>query len=116
MESGHSTCRHMLEPVRPEAVLPDRALCLPTFSHFFIVNKSSLSLCTRGPWIFGLATSHPAPEAVCCATREREWRIGQATVARGPTLTSLGCALDPLTIMSLGQGVVIRFTPVLYYE
>jgi hypothetical protein len=43
---------HLLEPVRPEAVLPDRALCLPTFSHFFIVNKSSLSLCTRGPWIF----------------------------------------------------------------
>ena len=29
----------MLEPVRPEAVLPDRALCLPTFSHFLIVNK-----------------------------------------------------------------------------
>ena len=34
----------MLEPVRPEAVLPDRALCLPTFSHFLIVNKTSLSL------------------------------------------------------------------------
>jgi hypothetical protein len=33
----------MLEPVRPEAVLPDRALCLPTFSHFLIVNKTSLS-------------------------------------------------------------------------
>jgi hypothetical protein len=30
--------------VRPEAVLPDRALCLPTFSHFLIVNKTSLSL------------------------------------------------------------------------
>jgi hypothetical protein len=29
----------MLEPVCPEAVLPDRALCLPTFSHFLIVNK-----------------------------------------------------------------------------
>ena len=29
----------MLEPVRPEAVLPDKALCLPTFSHFLIVNK-----------------------------------------------------------------------------
>jgi hypothetical protein len=34
----------MLEPVRPGAVLPDRALCLPTFSHFLIVNKTSLSL------------------------------------------------------------------------
>ena len=34
----------MLEPVRPEAVLLDRVLCLPTFSHFLIVNKSSLTL------------------------------------------------------------------------
>jgi hypothetical protein len=39
---GYSTRRHMLEPVRPEAVLPDRALCLPNFSHFLIVNKTSL--------------------------------------------------------------------------
>jgi len=31
-------------PVRQEAVLPDRAVCLPTFSHFVIVNKTSLSL------------------------------------------------------------------------
>jgi hypothetical protein len=30
--------------VRPEAVLPDRALCFPTFNHFLIVNKTSLSL------------------------------------------------------------------------
>ncbi len=43
-EWGYSTRRHTLEPVRPEAVLPDRALCLPTFSHFLIVNKTSLSL------------------------------------------------------------------------
>jgi hypothetical protein len=43
-EWGYSTRRHMLEPVRPEAVLPDRALCLPTFSRFLIVNKTSLSL------------------------------------------------------------------------
>ena len=42
-EWGYSACRHMLEPVRPEAVLPGRALCLPTFSHFLIVNKTSLS-------------------------------------------------------------------------
>ena len=40
---------NMLEPVRLEAVLPDRALCLPTFSHFFIVNKTSLSL--RPPFL-----------------------------------------------------------------
>jgi hypothetical protein len=31
----------MLEPVRPKAVSPDRALCLPTFSHFVIVNITS---------------------------------------------------------------------------
>ena len=29
--------------VRPEAVLPDRALYFPTFSHFLIVNKTRLS-------------------------------------------------------------------------
>ena len=37
----------MLEPVRPGAVLPDRALSLPTvptFSHILIFNKTSLSL------------------------------------------------------------------------
>jgi hypothetical protein len=40
--------------VRPEAVLPDRALCLPTFSHFLIVNKTNLSL---------LQSLSPSPEA-----------------------------------------------------
>jgi len=44
----------ILEPVRPGAVSPDRALCLPTFSHFVIANKTSLSLSlspstARGP-------------------------------------------------------------------
>ena len=34
----------MLEPMRPGAVSPDRALCLPTFSNFVTVNKTSLSL------------------------------------------------------------------------
>ena len=34
----------MLEPERPEAVSPDRALCLPTFSHLLIVNKTFISL------------------------------------------------------------------------
>jgi hypothetical protein len=34
----------MLEPVRPGAVSPDRALCLPTLSHFLIVNKWNFSL------------------------------------------------------------------------
>ena len=35
-EWGYSTRRHTLEPVRPEAVLPDRAMCLRTLSHFFL--------------------------------------------------------------------------------
>ena len=40
MESrGYSTRCHMLGRERPEAVLPDRALYLPTFSHLLIVNK-----------------------------------------------------------------------------
>ena len=43
-EWGYSTRRDILEPVRPEAVLPETALCLPTFSHFLIDNKISLSL------------------------------------------------------------------------
>jgi hypothetical protein len=35
----------MLGPESPEAVSPDRALCLPIFSHLLIVNKLiSLSL------------------------------------------------------------------------
>jgi hypothetical protein len=29
----------MLERVRPEVVLPDKALCLPTLSHLLIVNS-----------------------------------------------------------------------------
>jgi len=54
-KAGHMTKRRvglefspsMLEPVRPGAVLPDRALSLPTvptFSHILIFNKTSLSL------------------------------------------------------------------------
>ena len=48
----------MLEPVRPGAVSPDRALCLPTFSHFLIVNKTSLSL--------SLSSSAPAHSKPFC--------------------------------------------------
>jgi hypothetical protein len=48
----------MLEPVRLGAVSPDRALCLPSFSHFVIVNKTSLplslslSLVRLAPWLY----------------------------------------------------------------
>jgi hypothetical protein len=47
--TGCSTRCHMLGRERPEAVLPVRALYLPTFSHFLIVNKTSLSR-ARGEW------------------------------------------------------------------
>jgi len=40
----------MLEPVRPVAVSPDKALYLPTFSHFVIVNKTSLALSLSPPF------------------------------------------------------------------
>jgi len=33
-----------LSPFLPLSACPDMALCLPTFSHFLIVNKTSLSL------------------------------------------------------------------------
>ena len=49
-EWGHSTRRHMLELVRAEAVSPDRALCLLTFSHSLIVNKTYLTLCEPIPY------------------------------------------------------------------
>jgi hypothetical protein len=42
--SQSSQLLSLSEPVRPGAASPDRALCLPTFSHFVIVNKTSLSL------------------------------------------------------------------------
>ena len=53
-ESGVEHSPSMLEPVRPEAMSPDRALCLPTFSHFVIVNKTSLSLCILNPEVLFL--------------------------------------------------------------
>ena len=43
-EWGYWTCRPYAGDVRPEAVLPDKAVCLPTLSDFLIVNKTSLSL------------------------------------------------------------------------
>jgi hypothetical protein len=57
-EWGYSTRRHMLEPKRPEAVLPDRALFLPTFIHFLIVNELPL------PPSFSLSLSPSLPPSL----------------------------------------------------
>jgi hypothetical protein len=74
--------------LRPEAVLPDRALYLPTFSHFLVVNKTSLSL-RRGerwagwgsiPVFFSLdgrsPVSHPPCEVPFPPRRSGEYRTG----------------------------------------
>jgi hypothetical protein len=63
-EWGYSTRRHMLEPVRPEAVLPDRTLYLPTFSHITLVawGAGVCSPATRTRWC-------PWPRRAAAATR-----------------------------------------------
>jgi hypothetical protein len=43
---------------RPEAVSPDRALCLPTFSHFLIVLKTWVSLSRARILSLRVALSH----------------------------------------------------------
>ena len=64
---------HMLGPERPEAVLPDRQLHLPTFSHLLIVNKL-LSL-FFSLYTYTHACMHAAVEQlnayVLCLTRVR---------------------------------------------
>jgi hypothetical protein len=63
-KEGHMTKRRvgveyspsMLEPVRPGAMSPDRALCLPTFISFVIVNKTSLSLSLSLSFSFSTAS------------------------------------------------------------
>jgi hypothetical protein len=70
----------MLEPVRPGAESPDRALCLPTFSHFVIVNKTSLSLflsfslslSLSDPLVRRAGRDHPFPVSAGSPWRERE--------------------------------------------
>jgi hypothetical protein len=75
-EWGYITRRHMLEPVRPEAALPDRALCLATFSRFLIVNKTSLSLSLSqllgDPRPRGRANRHDPRLGPSWSARERE--------------------------------------------
>jgi hypothetical protein len=49
----------------PGAVSPDRALCLLTFSHFVIVNKTDLSLPSSLSLSF-LSCSRPRTPCTCC--------------------------------------------------
>ena len=77
---GYSTRRHMLELVRPEAVLPDRALYLPTFSHFLIVNKTSLSL--------SFSTSSSPHGASCCCAAAGFWSTGTPAGSGKPCMYS----------------------------
>ena len=61
-EWRYSTRRHMLEPERPEAVWPVKALRSPTFSRFSIVNKLlSLSLSLSLLILFSLLPENGFP-------------------------------------------------------
>jgi hypothetical protein len=50
-------------PVRPEAALPDRMLCLSTFSHFLIVNRTSLSVASSSSSSSSSSRQRQSPEA-----------------------------------------------------
>ena len=78
----------MLEPVSPGAVSPDRALCLPTFSHFVIVNKTflSLSLALRSAQRGKGAAEQPGCHALPRCTRSRSSARCAPSTAVGPVL------------------------------
>ena len=67
-----STRRHTLEPV----LLPDRALCLPTFSHFLIVNKTSLSLA------FSPLAAMPSKSKYIYAIHHKNSRVAPLSLSR----------------------------------
>jgi hypothetical protein len=80
----------MLEPVRLGALSSDRALCLPTFSHFVIVNKL-LSL--------------SSPRCHMAKRRVGEWYSPSYAGARAPrgSVTRQGVALTDLQSLLDGQ-------------
>ena len=57
----------MLGRERPEAVLPDRALYLPTFCHFLIANKTSLASLTLSVLHTSKAHQRNTSKAHTCA-------------------------------------------------
>ena len=88
-EWGYSL--HVLEPVRPEAVLPDRVLCLPTFSHFLIVNNI-LSL--------SLSLSLSFPPSVSLSEKENSASIYRYTTHITTMVSALQIIDAPLFICS----------------
>ena len=72
----------MLVPVRPEAVLPGRAFCLPTFSHFLIVNKTSFPLSLH------MQAAAPDESDMCTLSlfRPKYARVGQKNKKNEPSL------------------------------
>ena len=70
----------MLEPVRPGAVSPNRALYLQTFSHFVVVNKTSLSLSLSSP---GRSEPHIASVYPCQRRSDRPTLIHALASATG---------------------------------
>jgi uncharacterized membrane protein YgcG len=89
----------MLEPVRPDAVSPDRALCLPTFSHLLIVNKTSLSLTLSLP---SPAHPSPTPRPPLHIDTKQEWSVDEER--RRALLHVRGLVHEPLD--KGGEGVL----------
>ncbi len=88
----------MLAPERAEAVSPDRALCLPTFSHFLIVNKFfSLSLSLARS--LALSPSHTESRGRERKDRESVIIIRNGTSQsprkfRGELRSTVGCSFE----------------------
>jgi len=75
-----------------EAMLPDRALCFPTFSQFLIVSKNSLSAVPVGPPRPSSIT-HPevSPATVTCSyIVGLKWILGWGNLVHDTTTTMPG--------------------------
>jgi hypothetical protein len=87
----------MLEPVCSGAVSPDRALHLPTFSHFVIVKRTSLFLSLSLSLSRSLARSAGVEIPPCshpkCAPVSEGAGVGVGGCVRGR-----GCTRDRVTV------------------
>jgi hypothetical protein len=103
ISSLSSTRRHMLEPVRPEAELPDRAH-LPTFSHFLIVHKTSLSLSLCPP-------TPPSPTPLfpsCCLSVSLRLRDRKTDIQTCRQANRLVCRIDQIDIRNAYESVCYK--------